>query len=142
MKKDVLITIRGEQTADGELDASEMTVTGHYFRLGGNYFLYYREVEETGFGRHRVILKFEDEDRVTMQRQGDYKSRLMIERGRRHQCQYDTGFGDLLIGISGKRIISHLDDCGGEVEFSYVMDINSQISYENKVNIQIKECYN
>lgn len=140
MKKDVLITIKGEQTADGEHDSSEMTVTGQFFRLGGNYFLHYCEVEDTGFAGHRVILKFEDENRVTMQRKGSFKSRLMIELGRRHQCQYDTGYGDLLIGISGKRIVSHLTDAGGDVEFSYIMDINSQMSYENKVSINVKEC--
>lgn len=140
MKKDVLITIRGEQRTDGERDSSELTVTGDFLKLGGNYFLHYREEDGYGFDGQRVVLKFEDEKRVTMQRNGGGKSRLIIERGRRHQCQYATGYGDLLIGISGRRISSHLTDEGGEVDFTYVMDIGGQTTYENCVSISVKEC--
>jgi uncharacterized beta-barrel protein YwiB (DUF1934 family) len=140
MNKDVLITIRGEQRADGQRDFTEMTVTGRMRQLGGHYFLHYRERQEHGFADHRVVLKFEGQDRVTMQRVGQARSRLMIERGRRHICRYGTGYGDLLIGISGRRITGGLGAEGGAVEFSYVMDIDSQTLCENKVHITVKEC--
>lgn len=140
MNKDVLITIKGEQRSDGQRDFTEMTVTGRMRRLGGHYFLHYHERQEHGFADHRVILKFEGQDKVTMQRTGQARSRLMIERGRRHICRYGTGYGDMLIGISGRKITGGLSKAGGDIEFSYVMDVDSQTISENKVYISVKEC--
>ena len=83
----------------------------------------------------RQLLKVESNDRVTLSRSGASKSQLIIERGVRHQCHYDTGYGAMTIGVSGDRIVSHLDDNGGRLEFAYSLDVNTLLASENAVYI-------
>uniref|UniRef100_UPI003989134D DUF1934 domain-containing protein n=1 Tax=Anaeromassilibacillus sp. SJQ-1 TaxID=3375419 RepID=UPI003989134D len=44
------------------------------------------------------VLKVEGNDKVTLMR-GAGSTRLVLENGKRHLCQYDTGYGNMMIGI-------------------------------------------
>ncbi len=139
MKKDVIIEIRGVYRQEGDEDEIELFTTGSYYKRNGNYFIAYDESEATGFEGTRTLLKVESNDRVTLSRSGASKSQLIIERGVRHQCHYDTGYGAMTIGVSGDRIVSHLDDNGGRLEFSYSLDVNTLLASENAVYINVRE---
>ncbi|MBP0981316.1 MAG: DUF1934 domain-containing protein [Oscillospiraceae bacterium] len=78
-----------------------------------------------------------EKDRVTMRRSGSFDTQLIIEKGSRHQCLYDTGFGAITVGINGRDVRSTLNDDGGEVDFSYAMDINTALTSENRVIIKV-----
>ena len=80
------------------------------------------------------------EERVTLSRYGARRGQLIIEKGRRHLCNYDTGYGSMMIGIFSNEITSSLTDEGGEVYFQYSLDINSSLASENEVLINIREC--
>lgn len=140
MKKDVMIQIKGIQRVDGELDSVELLTCGRFYRKNDSYYLSYEESETTGFEGCRTTLRVDAEERVTMRRAGRTNSQLVVEKGCRHQCHYDTGFGPLVVGVSGERIKSTLSDKGGELEFSYSMDINAALASENRVIISVKEC--
>lgn len=140
MKKEVLITIKGTQLQDGEKDEVELFTTGNYYRRGNSYFIAYDESEATGFQGSRTIVKVEDGlKRVTLNRTGTTKSQLIVERGVRHQCNYDTGYGNFTIGVLGDRICSTLNENGGELEFGYSLDINASLASENTVAISIRQ---
>lgn len=139
MKKDVIIEIRGVYRQEGDEDEIELFTTGSYYKRNGNYFIAYDESEATGFEGTRTLLKVESNDRVTLSRSGASKSQLIIERGVRHQCHYDTGYGAMTIGVSGDRIVSHLDDNGGRLEFAYSLDVNTLLASENAVYIHVRE---
>lgn len=140
MKKDVLIQITGLQTVDGEEDRVELVTVGRYYRKGECYYISYQESEATGFAGSRTTVKVEPENRVVLLRSGSTSSQLIVERGQRHQCCYGTGYGDLLIGISGESVESNLCDAGGDLSFRYAIDINTALASENEVFINIKEC--
>lgn len=139
MKKDVLIEIKGVYKQDDDEDQIEMFTTGSYYKRGGNYYIAYDESEATGFEGVRTVVKVEDSDRVTLKRSGRAKSQLIIERGVRHQCHYDTGLGSMMIGVSGDRIVSGLSDSGGALEFAYSLDVNTLLASENSVYINVRE---
>lgn len=139
MKKDVLIEIKGVYRQDDDEDQIEMFTTGSYYKRGGNYYIAYDESEATGFEGVRTVVKVEDSDRVTLKRSGRAKSQLIIERGVRHQCHYDTGLGSMMIGVSGDRIVSALSDSGGALEFAYSLDVNTLLASENSVYINVRE---
>ena len=140
MKKDVLITIKGVQSQDGERDEVELFTIGRFYRRNGDYYISYDESEATGFEGTRTTVKVEQGDhRVTMLRSGNTRSQLVVERGVRHQCSYDTGYGSVTIGVLGDRVISSLTDEGGDLEFQYSLDINASLASENQVYINIKE---
>ena len=140
MKKDVLIEIRGVYRQENDEDEIELFTTGSYYKRNGAYYIAYDESEATGFGDDtHTVLKVEQEGRVTLSRTGANRSQLIIERGVRHQCHYDTGYGAMTIGVSGDRVVSHLDDHGGALEFAYSLDVNTLLTSENAVYIQVRE---
>lgn len=103
MKKDVLIEIKGVYKQEGDEDEIELFTTGSYYKRNGNYYIAYDESEATGFDGTHTVLKVEQSDKVTLLRTGTAKSQLIVERGVRHQCHYDTGYGPMMIGVSGDR---------------------------------------
>ena len=139
MKKDVLISIRGVQLVDGEKECIELLTTGRYYKKNGSYYLSYLETEATGMEGIRTTLHIEDSKRVTMLRSGRAKSQLIIEKGCRHQCHYDTGYGSIMVGVLGDRIDSRLSDEGGVLDFSYSLDINTALASENRVTITVRD---
>ena len=142
MKKDVLISIKGIQSADGESDTVELTTLGSFYRHNNSYYICYEESEITGMNGYKTLLKVDDQKRVTMTRSGISKQQLIIEKGTRHQCSYDLGFDFLTIGILGNDIVSNLTDNGGTLNFKYSLDVNTALSSENEVCINIEECKN
>lgn len=139
MKKDVLIEIKGVYRQDGDEDEVELFTTGSYYKRNGHYYIAYDESEATGFEGTHTVLKVENSDRVTMLRTGTSKSQLIVERGIRHQCHYDTGYGPMMIGVSGDRVVSKLDDSGGDLEFAYSLDVNTLLASENSVYVNVRE---
>ncbi len=139
MKKDVLISIKGIQTQDGEEDVVELLTTGSFYRRGENYYIAYDESEATGFEGARTTVKLEEQDaRVTMKRSGSISSQLIIESGIRHQCNYDTGYGNIIIGVLGDHIRTTLTDEGGKLEFGYSLDVNASLASEHTVAIEVR----
>jgi len=136
LKKNVMLTIRGTQRVDGEEETVELFTLGQLARRNGSYWISYEESETTGFAGHRTTLHIEP-NRVTMRRTGATSSNLVIEKGARHQCLYDTGFGALNIGISGSFVRSTLSDDGGEVDFGYSMDVDTALQSEQRVTIRV-----
>jgi uncharacterized beta-barrel protein YwiB (DUF1934 family) len=142
MKKDVVINIRGTYNfEDDEADVVELFTTGEFYRKNGSYYISYDESEATGFKGSKTTLKVEDQSCVTMSRKGAGRelTQLIVQSGVRHQCQYDVGFGDMMIGVSGRSISSTLDDRGGRLEFKYSLDINSLFASDNEMLVIVRE---
>ena len=138
MKKDVLIKITGVQKADGDSDRVELLTTGSFYKKDDSYYILYDESEATGFDGSHTVLKYDEaRRRVTMTRSGATHSQLIIEEGCRHQCNYDTGYGSLIIGVSCDRLTSHLTEEGGEIAFGYSLDVNTALTSENQVHVQV-----
>ena len=139
MKKDVMLEIKGIQKVDGESDEIELTTRGEFSKTRGNYYIRYRESELTGMDNVTTVLKIEGDRRVTMTRSGNMRSQLIVEKGMRHQCLYDMGFDSWVIGVNGDSIEPELDDNGGNIRFKYTLDLNTAVTSENEVRINIRE---
>lgn len=139
MKKDVLITITDVQNIDGDLETIELTTAGRFYRRNNAWYLVYEETDATGFEGCTTTLKIEPSNKVTITRFGkSNRSQMLIEPGVRHQCHYDTGFGDLMLGIMGSSFDSRLTDEGGEVSFSYSLDVNTSLTSYNSVTVSVQ----
>ncbi len=60
-----------------------------------------------------------------------------MEKGKRHQCSYDLGFGSMIIGVSCDRLQSSLSDEGGDIYFGYSLDLNTALTSENQVMVSV-----
>ncbi len=140
MKKDVLISIKGISNVDGEEDVMELMTVGNLFVKDGKQIITYKESEATGFEGTTTMLELTGNSSVILKRRGTNRSELIIEKGRRHLCHYDTGAGDIMIGVFSDSITNTLGETGGDVSFKYSLDINSSLASENEVYINVKEC--
>ena len=115
MKEDYLITIHGTMEQDGESDSVKLMTRGSFVKRNGSFFISYKETEATG-----------------------YAGQLVIEKGRRHVCHYETGHGSLSLGVAADEIHSRLSDEGGTVRFSYLLDMDTAAVSRNIVKITVK----
>lgn len=131
------ITLKMKQTADGEVDTSELFTKGEFRLHNGEYFVDYDESEATGYEGSHVQLRINDK-LVTMTRTGAAFSSLIFERGERHFCHYGTEYGDCMIGITTVGLDTDLDESGGRIFIKYTLDVNAGLMLTNEITIKIK----
>ena len=123
MEENYLITIKGTMEQDGERESVELMTRGKFVRHGSSYFTAYEEPEATGYaGCTTTVKATADAREVVMTRFGKVPSQLVIEKGVRHICHYETGFGSVSLGVAADVIELDLTDAGGRLQFSYTLD--------------------
>lgn len=136
-----LITIIGHQKFDDDKDQVEMKTVGTFEHDDDNYIIRYNEELENSTAPLRAKLNIaKDESKVEMIKSGAYSSCLIIEKSKRHLCNYGTEYGDMLMGIFGREIETEFNETDGTFKFSYDIDINGAISSQNDVIIKFKLC--
>lgn len=143
LKEDYSISITGRQFYPGEegIDPGEITLrtTGTYTQRGGVRFIAYKEYDESDPKLARTsVLKLEP-GKLTMMR-GGTATRLILEEGKRHLCLYDTGYGTLSVGVFTSSLRSSLDKQGGKLDVKYTLDIDSNLSSRNEIQIKVEPC--
>ena len=136
-----LITIIGHQKFDDDKDQVEMKTVGTFEHDEDNYIIRYNEELENSTALLRAKLNIaKDESKVEMIKSGAYSSCLIIEKSKRHLCNYGTEYGDMLMGIFGREIKTEFNETEGTFKFSYDIDINGAISSQNDVIIKFRLC--
>lgn len=139
MKEDYWINIVGRQMIDDDVGEITLTTLGSYVTKGDTRYIVYKEYDSDRNNEAVTsVLKIDGSNTVTLMR-GAGNTRLILEKGKRHQCQYDTGVGALLVGVFTSEVNSRLNDKGGELEVNYTLDINADLSSTNKILITVKE---
>ncbi len=140
MIKDVIINIKTEQTVGNDTDTIDFTTDGRFGIKDGSYFISYEESRLLEVeGEVKTTLYIKPDNSVVMQRNGDYQSRMVIEKGVRNNCFYVTPMGELLLGIFAEKVKTDLNDSGGNISMNYTIDTNMQLLSRNSVNISVKE---
>ncbi len=139
MLKNVLIKIKGTNTAEGNADNVEFTTEGKLGEKEGKMYILYEEEESIGASGVKTMLKVDSDRQVILQRSGALNSRMIIEKGQRHNCCYSTVQGDVMVGVFGEAIKSELDDDGGKLYMRYTVDVNMGLISRNEIEISVKE---
>ena len=127
MEENYLITIKGTMEQDGKSDTVELMTHGALVHKEGAYYIIYKETEATGYeGCTTTVKVAEDARKVSMLRFGKVPSQLIVEKGTRHLCHYETGYGAISLGVAADVIEHQLTDEGGRVQFSYTLDSGSE----------------
>ena len=136
-----LITIIGHQKFDDDKDQVEMKTVGTFEHDDDNYIIRYNEELENSTAPLRAKLNIaKDESKAEMIKSGAYSSCLIIEKSKRHLCNYGTEYGDMLMGIFGREVETEFNETEGTFKFSYDIDINGAISSQNDVIIKFRLC--
>ena len=101
MEEKYLITIKGTMEQDGQQESVELMTRGKFVQRNGAFYIVYEETEATGYAGCTTTVKLSSDARmVVMTRFGKVPSQLVIEKGVRHICHYETGFGSVSLGVA------------------------------------------
>ncbi len=138
MREDFLITINGTMEQNGQSDSVQLMTRGSFVKRNDHFFISYNETEATGYKGCVTTVKVEGTRKVSMLRFGPAPSQLVIEKGCRHVCHYDTGAGALSLGVSADEIHAALSEHGGKVKLSYMLDVDASTLSKNIVDITVR----
>ena len=141
MEQNYLITITGTMKQNGDKDSVELMTHGSFVHRDGCYYIVYDETEASGYAGCTTTVKVaEDASRVAMLRYGTSPGQLIIEKGRRHLCHYETGYGAVSLGVAADEISHDLREDGGTLHFSYTLDSGNENFFSwNLVDITVKQ---
>lgn len=125
MTRDVLITISGFQTMDGDQDDIEVITTGDYFWKNGKHYVIYDEIME-GFEEniHNQVKITPDE--IDIQKRGMIGAHMIFERNKKNQTRYVTPMGEMVIEIHTGQIALEEQEDRLKVSIRYSLGINYQ----------------
>ena len=135
--QEVWISIKSRQREENDDNEIELSTYGQMCRDGDGYTLTYEESETTGMEGVTTSI-FVTPSMVTLERRGTMNSLMVMEKGRRTMCNYDTGYGNLTMGIYANAITSNLTEHGGDFHFQYTLDINSGIASVHDVSVRVQ----
>lgn len=141
MKEDYLIKVTGIQEIDGESDTVEIITSGTLMYRDGRFLIKYteRDNDDPRIAIDNSVLVNGD-TQVTVIRNIGAESRLILEKGRRHQCIYTTVAGDLSVGVYTEYIKNTLkEDFGGKLSLKYSLDFNAGLVSNNELHINISK---
>ena len=139
MEGKYIIKVLGTQTVDGESDSIEVITSGDYQREGDSVVITYPEYNAEDPNIHTDATVTLDNGTLSIERRGESSSRLLLEKGKRHQCLYETPMGAMFIGIFTDNITAQLTDSGCEIKASYQLDFNNSAVSYNEFIITVKE---
>lgn len=139
MKKEVMISVRGEQYYQGaDPDETELLTEGTLEALPDGWLLSYEESELTGMEGTTTTFTV-GADEVTLRRVGTVQSEMRFKPGEISTSAYDTPYGTLTVEIGTRSLRAELGPRGGELEIYYSIAVEHQVTGENRFLVKVKE---
>lgn len=134
----ILLDVIGTQRIDSQRDKTQLTTIASLEETDTSYIIKYTEEQEPPEPSTAVcVIVGKNDDFVEMTRNGS--SCLTIEKSKRNLCHYGTGYGDILMGISGHSIETEFDGEKGRFLFAYDIDINGALASRNEVKLTFRK---
>ena len=138
VKKDAVIRIVSKQRTENGDNTSEMSVVGTVTYDDDKSIIEYIENNEETGAEDTAITVFAN-DTVSIVRNGQFSSEMMVEKNNRHLTFYRTPYGELTMGIYGNQVEWSRDDKGAVLKMRYSLDFNNGLISENTMIIYIEE---
>lgn len=125
MKKEVTLAIEGRQTYEDQAPEIIQLVTDGTmeFRNGG-WDISYEETELTGMAGVTTTFRVEP-GKVTLDRKGALKSRMVFQENVVHDSLYQMPFGALMLSVKATSVFFDIVPDGGVIDLSYNIEIEN-----------------
>ncbi len=125
---------------DGE--TMEICTEGELIAEDGRIQIKYSEPEPTGMGETTTAISFDEADRglISIMRGGDIYTALILERGVRHSCVYNTSYIPITIHTTARRVENRITEDGGELLLAYTVEGGMGAIQYNKMLISVSIC--
>lgn len=135
------ISVVGRQSAEGDTSEISLYTTGKYETEGTARLISYEEYENNDPTQKHTSILHVGENRVVLTRMdSDHPNitELILEMDKRHQCLYFTRYGAISMGVYTTVVDNKLNDKGGEIKLRYTLDIDSNYTSTNELDISIR----
>lgn len=138
MTQEVLLTLQGLQFDQREEDADklEMVTVGDYYKRNDKHYVVYEEITEGFTQPTKNRLKF-SEHMLELSRNGLVNVHMVFQENKKNLTNYNTPFGQILIGIDTKKIRVEEREENIVVEVDYALDINYEFLSDCHIKIDI-----
>lgn len=140
MKKEVLLTIRGQQSyAEQEPEVIELVTEGSLEKVAEGWKLTYEESDLTGLQGVTTTFLVEP-GKITLSRKGPLSSQMVFKEGQFHESLYQMDFGALMITVCASKVQYDLSENGGTIDLTYAIEIEQSAAgyIEYHLDIQTK----
>ena len=112
------------QEIDHTPQTLELMMEGSYHDDGTRISISYREGEQTGIKNARTTISFQKNDPtlVTMTRDGEVRTALCFEEGRRHLSVYQTPYMPFEVAVKTKRVKNRIVE-DGTLHLDYTVEL-------------------
>lgn len=118
----VQVEVNACREADGQREESTILANGELVEIERGHRITYRNTEE---GMQDVLSTLTVTPRcVVIENSGAVRSRLTVELNKTHRCEYDTGYGILLMETAARQIEDRLTAFPKTLSFIYDLKIN------------------
>ena len=125
MKREVVLSLRGTQTYEGqEPDVIELVTEGTMEFRDGGWDISYEETELTGLKGATTTFRVEPEQ-IILTRTGSLNSRMVFRSGVAHDSLYQTEFGALMIRVCATNLFYDITPDGGVIDLVYNIEIEN-----------------
>ena len=125
MKKEVVLSLRGTQTYEGqEPDVIELITEGTMEFRDGGWDISYEESELTGLAGVTTTFRVEP-GKVILERTGNLRSRMVFEKDVPHDSLYQMSFGTLMLTVCAKFLFVDILPEGGVLDLLYSIEIEN-----------------
>ena len=138
MTQEVLLTLRGLQFDQREEDADkiEMVTVGDYYKRNDKHYVVYEEITEGFTQPTKNRLKI-TQHMMELSRNGLVNVHMVFQENKKNLTNYNTPFGQILIGIDTKKIQINEQENNITVDVDYSLDINYEFLSDCHIRINI-----
>ncbi len=143
MTKDVLLSISGlhyetaEAAGDDENEPIEVITPATYYYKNNKHYIIYDEVVEGMAGTIRNKVRIAD-GKLEIMKSGLSNTHMVFERDKMNITQYETPYGDLVVGTHTKDMQLDVTDEKIDVHVNYALDVNSEKIADCNIVMNIK----
>ena len=125
MKQVVYLSIQGRQNYPGqEPEVIELVTEGTMEFKNGGWDISYEESELTGLAGVTTTFRVEP-GKVTLDRTGALKSRMVFQENVSHDSLYQMPFGALMLTVKATQVFYDIVPDGGVIDLSYHINIEN-----------------
>lgn len=136
MTKEVLVSLVGNQSADGQQDNIELVTVASYYKRNGHHFILYDEVSADDGKLIKNTLRF-NESFFEMTKKGSVSAQMLFNPNESNATYYTTSAGLMNIETTTTEYILVEEKDYIEVYIRYILEINHSYSSENEILLRV-----
>lgn len=146
MTKDVLLSISGLHQdvtgieAQGDEPGSEpieVISPANYYKKNGKHYVIYDELVEGIPGMIKNKVRIMDDQKIEIIKSGITNTHMVFEKDKINMTQYETPYGEMMIGVFTRDIQFEEQDDKITVHVSYALDVNGDPIADCNIDIKI-----